>query len=47
MTSLQNIDNKITTPIHSEFNKQVLKMNMNDIVKIALVDKPQSSSTSQ
>lgn len=42
MTSLQNIDNKITTPIHSEFNKQVLKMNMNDIVKIALVDKPQS-----
>ena len=42
MTSLPSTDNKMLTPIHPEFNKQILKMKMNDIVSIALNDKPSS-----
>ena len=42
MTSLPSTDNKMLTPIQPEFNKQILKMKMNDIVSIALKDKPPS-----
>lgn len=42
MTSLPSIDNKILSPMQPEFNKQILKMKMNDIVSIALENKPPS-----
>lgn len=42
MTSLPSTDNKMLTPIQPEFNKQILKMKMNDIVSIALEQKPPS-----
>jgi len=42
MTSLQNTDRQILSPIQPEFNKQVLKLKMNDIVSIALNTKPPS-----
>lgn len=42
MTSLPSTDNKMLTPIQPEFNKQILKLKMNDIVSIALEQKPPS-----
>lgn len=42
MTSLPSTDNKILSPMQPEFNKQILKMKMNDIVSIALEQKPPS-----
>ena len=42
MTSLPNTDNNLLSPMQPEFNKQILKMKMNDIVSIALEQKPTS-----
>ncbi len=42
MTSLPSTDNKLLSPMQPEFNKQILKMKMNDIVSIALEQKPPS-----
>ena len=42
MTSYQNTDRQLMSPIQSGFNLQVLSMSMKDIVNIALVDKPVS-----
>ena len=42
MTSLPNTDNNLLSPMQPEFNKQILKMKMNDIVSIALEQKPPS-----
>ncbi len=40
MTSLQNIDDNFFAPMHPSFNKDVLKLDMNGIIKIALEEKP-------
>lgn len=42
MTSLPSTDNNLLSPMQPEFNKQILKMKMNDIVSIALEQKPPS-----
>ena len=42
MTSLQNIVKTITSPIDPKFNRQILKMNMNDVVKVQLNNPPPS-----
>ena len=42
MTYLPSTDNRILSPMQPEFNRQILKMNMTDIVSIALEQKPPS-----
>lgn len=42
MTSLQNIDDNFFAPMNPSFNKDVLKLDMNGIIKIALEEKPVS-----
>ena len=42
MTSLQNIDKNILSPVNPKFNRQILKMKMNDVVELQLTDPPVS-----
>lgn len=42
MTSLQNIDRNILSPVNPKFNRQILKMKMNDVVELQLTDPPVS-----
>ncbi len=42
MTSLQNTNDNFFAPMHPSFNKDILKLDMNGIIKIALEDKPVS-----
>lgn len=42
MKSLQNTDSTFFAPMNPSFNKDVLKLDMNGIVKLALIDKPVS-----
>ena len=36
MTSLQNTNDNFFAPMHPSFNKDVLKLDMNGIIKIAI-----------
>jgi len=40
MTSLQNIDKNILSPVNPKFNRQILKMKMNDVVELQLNSPP-------
>jgi len=40
MTSLQNIDRNILSPVNPKFNRNILKMKMNDVVELQLNDPP-------
>lgn len=40
MTSLQNIDKNILSPVNPKFNRHILKMKMNDVVKLQLNSPP-------
>ena len=42
MTSLQNIDRNILSPVNPKFNRNILKMKMNDVVELQLNDPPVS-----
>jgi len=42
MTSLQNIDKNILSPVNPKFNRQILKMKMNDVVELQLKSPPTS-----
>ena len=40
MTSLLNIDKNILSPVNPKFNRQILKMKMNDVVELQLNSPP-------
>jgi len=42
MTSLQNIDRNILSPVNPKFNRNILKMKMNDVVELQLNNPPVS-----